>query len=133
MVAERARELNKSELAVVGGLDAFLFVHKEVAITFLAMGASNAGPWIQWVRWLPRMDRHLVSKEALERLLTQDGVERRREVSRAFDQEGVRPQWCFNCGNSSRATSQPWCRTCCIDSCDAQDCVEQLKAHRCIG
>jgi hypothetical protein len=133
---ERARLLTKdgarSEVGIIGGLESFIFVHKDVAETFLVMGASNAGPWVRWVRWLPRMDRQLTDKLTVKSLMSNVGVSKRRYMSQCLEEEGLRPQWCFYCGNSQRETAYPWCRTCCIDICDAEECVDKLRTHKCL-
>lgn len=123
----------KSEIEVIGGLDSFIFIHKDVAETFLVMGASNAGPWVSWVRWLPRMDRHLTDRSILNSIMSKDGAEKRGIMSQCLEKEGLRPQWCFYCGNSARETEYHWCRICCVDVCDAKECIGKLLAHKCLG
>ncbi|KAF8846863.1 hypothetical protein BDZ45DRAFT_682263 [Acephala macrosclerotiorum] len=124
---------SESETKIIGGLDSFIFVHKHVAATFLIMGAFSAGSRVSWVRWLPRMDRHFTDRAALESIMSGYGGQKRNEISKCLENEGLRPQWCFYCGTWARGTAYPWCRTCCIDACDAEECVQQLLTHKCLG
>jgi hypothetical protein len=137
IVLERAQSMkgdgNESEIETIGGLDSFLFVHRNVAATFLVMGAFSAGSGVRWVRWLPRMDCHWTDRSTVETIMSGDGGKERKEISKRFEKEGLRPQWCFYCGNWARGTEYPWCKTCCIDSCDTVECVHQLLAHKCLG
>lgn len=58
VVSARAHSLGRNgsgqDCAILGGLDAFLFIQIAAAGSFLVMGASLAGHWVRWVRWLPR-------------------------------------------------------------------------------
>lgn len=120
------------DLDIIGGLNSFMFVHKAVAATFLVMGAFIAGTGVKWVRWLPRLDCHMTDQRTVESILVGTG-EQRRLISKCFDRDGVRPQWCFFCGTWARGTDYPWCRTCCIDACTSEECIRHLKAHNCLG
>ncbi|KAL2417894.1 hypothetical protein ABEF95_005479 [Exophiala dermatitidis] len=118
---------------LLGGLESFIFVRKDIAATFLVMGASNAGPWVRWVRWMPRLDRQLTSISVLESIMSPTGGKLRRCISQCLEKEGLTPQWCFYCGNKAGHDSSPrWCRSCCIDVCNEAECIEQLLAHRCL-
>jgi hypothetical protein len=121
------------ELEIIGGLDGFIFVHRAVAATFLVMGAFIAGKEVKWVRWLPRMDRNLTDKQTVESIMSETGAGKRRLISECFERDGLRPQWCFFCGTWARGTDYPWCRACCIDTCDSAECIRQLQAHSCLG
>lgn len=146
LVLERAQEMKRDgkgqeeeeggdDLETIGGLDSFLFVNKKVATTFLVMGALSAGGGteVHWVRWLPRMDHYLTDRSAVESIMSRQGAEKRREMAERLGKEGERPQWCFCCGTWARGTKYPWCRTCCIDSCDAEECLRNLFNHRCVA
>lgn len=133
---QRAQELdiidNEKETELVGGLESLLFVHKTISKTFLVMGALTAGPREGWVRWLPRMDKHLTDKSILESIMLTGEVKKRRRISEYLEQEGSKPQWCFYCGTWARNIYYRWCRTCCIDCCDAEECSRRLLAHECL-
>ena len=121
---------------ILGGLESFIFVQKDIAATFLVMGASNAGPWVRWVRWLPRLDSHLTDMLTLESLMCHNGQQRRKEASQCLEQEGLTPQWCFHCGNSAavlKNQAYPWCRACCISVCKETECTNSLLQHKCLG
>jgi hypothetical protein len=138
VVRERVRSMRgggdeESEIEVIGGLDSFIFMHKKVAVTFLVMGALGAGSKVSWVRWLPRLDRQLMERSTVEALLGSGSLKKRKGDSELLVKKGVRPQWCFYCGTWARGTEYPWCKTCCVDSCDAVECIHQLLSHKCLG
>lgn len=137
IVLDRAHSMKvdggEDEIELLGGLESFIFVRKKIAASFLVMGAFTAGSSVDWVRWLPRMDRHLTDKSAVEFIMSSDGGKKRVEASECLEMEGSRPQWCFYCGTWARGTEYPWCKTCCIDACDSGECVRQLLAHKCLG
>jgi len=126
------RECEKREMHMIGGFDSFIFVHREVAVTFFVMGAISSGPNQAWVRWLPRLDRHLTEKSAVESILLITGKHHRRDASEILVQENLRPQWCFYCVTWARGTRYPWCKNCCIDSCNGDTCVKHLVSHTCV-
>ena len=140
IVRRRARSMEnngaESDEEILGGLESFIFVRKDLAATFLVMGASNAGPWVRWVRWLPRMDYDLTEESNLELMMSEKGSQRRKEASQALEQEGLSPPWCFFCGNSGAASTTqryPWCRACCISVCTEEECTRSLLQHKCLG
>ncbi|EXJ92221.1 hypothetical protein A1O3_00771 [Capronia epimyces CBS 606.96] len=133
---KRDRDPSGDPDPVLGGLDSFIFIRKDIAATFLVMGASNAGPWVRWVRWMPRMDRRLTKTSTIESLTSVSAKSRelRKYMSLCLEKEGLKPQWCFYCGNSAgRDSGIPWCKTCCIDVCREDECIEHLLAHQCPG
>jgi hypothetical protein len=136
VVSARAHSLGRNGSGqgndILGGLDAFLFVQIDVAGSFLVMGASLAGPWVRWVRWLPRLDRHLTEKSILNSVLSSRCVEERRRLSKWLDSRGLKPQWCFWCGNFAQNQQLPWCRACCVDVCDTIECLQKLRDHDCL-
>jgi hypothetical protein len=137
IVLERARSLDvqdaQEETEILGGLGSFIFVQIDVAGSFFVMGAGLAGPHVRWVRWLPRMDRYLTERGTVESLLSTHGIAMRRQLSQGLDLQGLKPHWCYWCGNVARNRRHPWCRTCCVDVCDTDECLEKLLAHRCLG
>lgn len=118
---------------VLGGLDSFVFVRADVSRDLMVMPAVNINASTPWLRWLPRMDKPLTSKAHLEMFLLQDpkAGELRRNWAQSLEAEGLTPRWCFWCGNGARNKAIPWCRTCCIDSCDSTVCLQYLANHRC--
>lgn len=120
----------EDEEQVVGGLDGLLFVQIDVHGSCLVMGTSNAGPWVRWTRWLPRMDEDLTDRSVLESVLEPKGCKVRLRMSQHFEVPGMKPEWCFWCGNHAVNQVYPWCRFCCIDICDTGQCAQQLLAHK---
>jgi hypothetical protein len=120
------------ESEIFGGLASFLFVKIEVSGIFLVMGASNAGPWVRWVRWLPRMDKYMMSRATVETILGPASLPHRRERARQLVSQDLRPEWCFWCGNHAQNQVLDWCRECCIHVCDTGECSAQLIAHKCL-
>lgn len=137
LVSMRARELGleglEEEAQVLGGLGSFIFVQIEISATFLVMGASIGGSASRWVRWLPRLDKHLVDKTALVSILSSTDGEWRKRLSTVLESIGIRPKWCFRCGTHARRVGGEWCRACCVDACAAEECLRQLGSHRCVG
>lgn len=121
------------ETEVLGGIDSFLFVHIRIAGSFLVMGASNPAPQAKWVRWLPRLDKKMMNEETLESIFSTEGANMRRMLSDRMERQGMKPVWCFWCGNRAINREIPWCRTCCIDVCDSEQCLEQLVSHTCLS
>ena len=130
---KRARSIlgEDDETKVLGGLECFMFVQIDLHGTFKIMGASNAGPWVRWTRWLPRMDKHLTNKAVLESILESDHDATRLQMSRRLEAEGMKPEWCFWCGNHAINRTIPWCRSCCTDICDTEECAQQFHRHKC--
>lgn len=135
LVSARARKLNlrglDGEKKVLGGLESFIFVRIEVSAIFMVMGATNGGPSTGWVRWLPRLDAHLMEEATLASILSGPGTEWRKTLSVALERMGMEPEWCFWCGNHARNPRDIWCRTCCINACDVEGCLGQLGMHQC--
>ncbi|KAK0741308.1 hypothetical protein B0T18DRAFT_472900 [Schizothecium vesticola] len=135
LVSARDRRLGPRGLGgedkVLGGLESFIFVRIEVFTTFMVMVATNRGPSTGWVRWLPRLDAHLMEEATLASILSATGTEWWKSFSVALERMGMEPEWCFWCGNHARNTRDVWCRTCCINACEVAGCLEQLAMHQC--
>jgi hypothetical protein len=135
LVSASARRLSQCGTSgsdkVLGGLECFIFVRIDVSATFMVMAATNGGPSTGWVRWLPRLDAHLMEEATLASILSAPGTEWRKNLSVALERMGMEPEWCFWCGNHARNTRDVWCRTCCINACDVAGCLQQLGMHQC--
>ena len=118
---------------IFGGLDSFIFVRRDIAARFLVMGASLAGPWIPWVRWLPRLDAQLTDRSVLEELMGSASGPARVEMSKTLANKGLKPPWCFVCGNKANNVRYSWCQRCCIDVCDTDACAQGLSGHECFN
>lgn len=133
MDSAAARGWDEQPRDILGGLECFIFVKKDVAGELLVMGASTAAPWIPWVRWFPRLERDMSRHEVLEEILGGRSRPARESASRTLMTQGSKPSWCFWCGNRATNRRHAWCQTCCIDVCEAEACVEQLLKHICVS
>jgi hypothetical protein len=138
LVRTGARECGYGALGddspILGGLGAFIFVRMDISAPFLVMVATNGGPSVGWVRWLPRLDQHLTSETVLASILSGGASHRgwRRRLSAQLERVGLAPEWCFWCGNHARNDRNVWCRACCVNACDVEACLAQLQMHRCL-
>lgn len=135
LVSARARKLIPQWLGgegkFLGGLESFIFIQIDVSAVFMVMGATNGGPSTGWVRWLPRLDAHLMEEATLASIFSRTDTEWRKQLSAALERMGIEPEWCFWCGGPARNTRDVWCRACCINACDVEGCLEQLGMHQC--
>lgn len=118
---------------VLGGLGSLIFVHKDVAAGMKIMGASTSESWMPWVRWFPRLEIEMAQPEALEAIVGQSSLQNRQGLTRTLLQQGLRPNWCFSCGNRATNTAQAWCQTCCINTCEDETCLALLRGHECVS
>lgn len=122
------------EQDVLGGLEAFVFVRKDVAAGLRVMGAGTAAQWMPWVRWFPRLEMDMASSGVLEAVVGRGSRASREGLAGVLSRADARPYWCFCCGNraaGARGTAE-WCRRCCINACDLEACVRQLERHECV-
>ncbi|KAK1993172.1 hypothetical protein LX36DRAFT_586920 [Colletotrichum falcatum] len=127
---ERGHDVKAQD--VLGGLESLVFVRKDIAGEFLIMGASTAGEWIPWVKWLPRLERDMCRSEVLENIIGSGSRPAREELSRMLLRAGSKPSWCFWCGSRTTTNKNDWCQRCCIGVCDGDMCGRHLLRHDCI-
>ncbi|KAL2832628.1 hypothetical protein BDW59DRAFT_106505 [Aspergillus cavernicola] len=116
---------------VLGGLESFIFVRIDIHGCFLMMGASSAGPWVPWVRWLPRLDEEMLNPKLVQTILGAESRPIRENISVNLTRQGLKPPWCFWCGNKANNQKVEWCRRCCIHVCDTDACTGKLASHQC--
>ena len=116
-----------------GGLECLIFVRREIATRFLVMSASLAGPWVPWVRWMPKLDEQMTDRCQLERYIfgSMSGPSREK-LATELEGRNSKPLWCFWCGRTASVTKLDWCRRCCINICDVEACVDGFLAHKCL-
>ncbi|KAK2012852.1 hypothetical protein LZ32DRAFT_531424 [Colletotrichum eremochloae] len=127
---ERGHDVKSQD--VLGGLESLIFVRKDIAGELLVMGASAAGEWIPWVKWLPRLERDMSRSEVLEDIIGSGSRPAREELSRMLLQLGSKPSWCFWCGSRTTTKKNDWCQRCCIGVCDGDVCSRHLLRHHCV-
>jgi hypothetical protein len=118
---------------VLGGLESFVFVRKDVAAGLRIMGAGTAAQWMPWVRWFPRLEMDMASAEVLDAVVGAGSSASREALSVLLEGQDARPHWCFCCGNRASGRGVEWCRRCCINVCEHEACVKQLERHKCEG
>ncbi|EFQ32035.1 uncharacterized protein GLRG_07179 [Colletotrichum graminicola M1.001] len=127
---ERGHDVKAQD--VLGGLESFIFVRKDIAGELLVMGARTAEEWIPWVKWLPRLERDMSRNEVLEDIIGSRSRPAREELSGIHLQLGSKPSWCFWCGSRTTAKKNDWCQRCCIGVCDGDMCSRHLLHHVCV-
>ncbi|KAK2052598.1 hypothetical protein LY76DRAFT_555446 [Colletotrichum caudatum] len=127
---ERGHDVQAQD--VLGGLESLVFVRKDIAGEMLVMGASTAGEWIPWVKWLPRLERDMSRIEVLDDIIGRGSRPAREELSRMFLLLSSKPSWCFWCGSRTTTKKNDWCQRCCIGVCGGDMCGRHLLRHDCV-
>ncbi|KAI1496871.1 pyridoxal phosphate-dependent transferase [Biscogniauxia marginata] len=113
----------------IRGLGAMIAVHRDVAMRFRVMSAIRRRS--PWVRWLPKLSGTSADRDALIRqVFGEQSKEQRQKLAVEADRHGTMPLWCFICG--IEATSEDWCRACCLSVCNNEVCVQAFNRHACI-
>lgn len=133
-ILEQAEERGQDSKAqdVLGGLESLIFVRKDIAGKMLVMGANTAGSWIPWVKWFPRLESDMTRSEVLEEVIGSKSRSAREELSNILLKKGMKPSWCFWCGNRTTVKKNDWCQRCCIGVCDGDVCGRHFFQHDCI-